>query len=187
MKTTNDDLEQYSQEQTIQEIITSIQMSMEYKEQHNLNIFCNDFPKISNTIIESINQTDKEISFFMCQSQVTTAPIDFLLKTCGNLECLENYFKECWRKEISMFQHGLDWYQFNNNTKDFNKVSASDTKKNNAVLLVRDANTLDLTSQHNFLHSEKLLVIFQSRNDMEFLERNFDHGTSNHFTHFEME
>jgi len=99
---------------------------------------------------------------------------------------LENYFNECWSKK-SMFKYGLEWYLFNNKTKDFDKVSALDTKKNNAVLLVRDANTFDLNSQHNFLYSEKLVVIFQSRDDMKFLNRNFDTSTSNQFKHFKME
>ena len=187
MESTNNDLVSSSQEQTIKQIITNIQMSLHYKKQYNLNIFCNDFQKISNAIIESINHTDKNISFFMCQSPVTTFPIDFLLKNGGNLECLENYLKECWNMGISMFNYGLEWYLFNNKTNEFDKVSASDTKENNAVLLLRDANTLDLISQHNFLQSEKLLVIFQSRNDIEILRKNFDIGTANHFAHFEME
>jgi len=187
METTNNDIVIRSQEQIITEITLNLQMSLRDKKQYNLNIQCNDFLKISKALIESINQTDRNICFFMCQSPITTYPIDFLLENGGNLECLEIYFKECWSREKSMFQHGLEWYLFSNTTGEFTKVSESETKKQNAVLLLRDSNTLDLTSQHNFLFSEKLLVIFQSRNDMKFVKRNFDHGTSNHFEHFEME
>ena len=187
METTNLDSVRYTQEQTITEITINLQMSLEDKKKYNINIVCNDFLKISKSLIESINQVDKNISFFMCQSPATTYPIDFLVKCSGNLECLEVYFQECWSKKISMYQLGLEWYLFNNTTGEFNKVSGSETKKQNAVLLVRDSNTLDLTSQHNFLLSEKLLVIFQSRNDIKFLKRNFDPGVSNQFAHFELE
>jgi len=186
METTNNGLAIRSKEETIIKIERSIKMSLAYEKQINVNIFCNDFQKISNAILESINQTDKEISFYMCQCPAINYPIDFLLNTNGNLESLENYFNECWSKK-SMFKYGLEWYLFNNKTKDFDKVSALDTKKNNAVLLVRDANTFDLNSQHNFLYSEKLVVIFQSRDDMKFLNRNFDTSTSNQFKHFKME
>ncbi len=187
----NENLNTKNRDEAISKLSRSIEMMMNdesvkasnKRTYPKIRIICNDYQKILQVAFEAVKQSAHKVDLYICQSGLISYPIDFILWQNKSLDVLENHFNLLWDPEGDpIASYGFEYWKISEDL-EMERVSASELPEN-SILIVRDANALDRkSSQHSFVHHNRM-VLFHWRDDAEFLRKNADPGTMNHFSHW---
>ena len=142
---------------------------------------------LGSIILDAIKDASVNLNYYVCQSPLVTPAIEYLQRKNGNVNSMGNFLAECWSQKLPFIEYGLAYFLYNKRKAVFEPILAKDIKPANSVILVRDANCLDKTSQHPFVHWDATLLIFQNRSDIDVARKNYSLDTMNYFAHIKME